>query len=47
MENQAMAYVLFGLALVVLFVIIIVHYYSKKRHQQGEEAKYKMLEDDE
>ena len=47
MESQTMAYVLFGLALVVLFVIIIVHYYSKKRHHQGEETKYKMLEDDE
>ena len=47
MESQAMAYVLFGLALVVLFAIIIVHYYSRKRHHQGEEAKYKMLEDDE
>ena len=47
MESQALAYVLFGLALVVLFTIIIVHYYSKKRHRQGEEAKYKMLDDDE
>lgn len=47
MESQAVAYVLFGLALVVLFGIIIVHYYSKKRHHRGEEAKYKMLDDDE
>jgi len=47
MEKQAWAYFLFGLALVVLFVIIIVHYYSRKRHDKVENAKYKMLDDDE
>ncbi|HTP05887.1 MAG TPA: cbb3-type cytochrome c oxidase subunit 3 [Nitrospirota bacterium] len=47
METQAWAYVLFGLALVVLFAIIIIHYYSKKRHKKVEEVKYKMLDDDE
>lgn len=47
MERQVWAYVLFGLALVVLFGIIIRHYYAKERHKQGEEVKYKMLEDDE
>jgi cbb3-type cytochrome oxidase subunit 3 len=47
MEKQAWAYVLFGLALVVLFAIIIAHYYSKKRHKKVEEVKYKMLDDDE
>jgi hypothetical protein len=46
MEKQAWAYLLFGLALVVLFVIIIAHYYSKKRHTKVEEVKYKMLGDD-
>lgn len=46
MEMQAWAYLLFGLTLVVLFVIIIAHYYSKKRHKHVEEAKYKMLDDD-
>jgi cbb3-type cytochrome oxidase subunit 3 len=46
MEKQAWAYFLFGLALVVLFVIIIAHYYSKKRHEKVEDAKYKMLDDD-
>ena len=46
MEKQALAYVLFGLALVVLFVIIMVHYYSKKRKSHVEEAKFKMLDDD-
>jgi cbb3-type cytochrome oxidase subunit 3 len=45
MEKQALAYFLFGLALVVLFAIIIVHYYSKKRETHIEEAKYKMLDD--
>ena len=47
METQAMAYFLFGSALVVLFVIIIAHYYSRKRQDQVEHAKYKMLDDDE
>lgn len=47
MEKQAWAYFLFGLALVVLFVIIIAHYYSRKRHEKVEDAKYKMLDDDE
>ena len=46
MEKQAWAYILFGLALVVLFVIIIVHYYSRKRHDKVEDAKYKMLDDE-
>jgi cbb3-type cytochrome oxidase subunit 3 len=47
METQTLAYFLFGTALVVLFGIIIIHYYSKKRHDKVEEAKYKMLDDDE
>jgi cbb3-type cytochrome oxidase subunit 3 len=46
MGKQVLAYGLFGLALVVLFVIIIAHYYSKKRHKKVEEIKYKMLDDD-
>jgi len=46
MEKQALAYFLFGLALVVLFVIIITHYYARKRHAKVEEVKYKMLDDD-
>ncbi len=46
MEKQTWAYFLFGLALVVLFVVIIAHYYAKKRHASGEEAKFKMLDDD-
>ena len=46
MEKQAWAYFLFGIALVVLFVIILVHYYADKRQQAVEEAKYRMLADD-
>ena len=47
METQALTYFLFGVALVVLFGVIIAHYYSKKRRDKVEEAKYKMLDDDE
>lgn len=46
LNAQALAYFLFGLALVVLFVVIIVHYYSRKRHAGVEKAKYRMLDDD-
>ncbi|MBI5640143.1 MAG: cbb3-type cytochrome c oxidase subunit 3 [Nitrospirae bacterium] len=46
MTSQAIAYGLFGLGLVVLFGIIIIFYYSKKRHKKVEEAKYKMLDDE-
>ena len=47
METQVLAYILFGVALTVLFGIIIMHYYARKRHDRVEEAKYKMLDDDE
>ena len=46
MENQVWSYLLFGLTLVVLFLFIIKHYYSRKRHEKIENAKYKMLDDD-
>ncbi len=46
MNTQSMAYFIFGLALVVLFIVIIVHYYSRKRHSKVEQAKYRMLDDD-
>lgn len=46
MESQGIAYFLFGLSLVVLFGVIIGFYYSKKRHSKVEEAKYKMLDDE-
>ncbi|MDX1764564.1 MAG: cbb3-type cytochrome c oxidase subunit 3 [bacterium] len=42
-----MAYFWFGLALVLLYIVIIAYYYSRKRHKAVEEAKYKMLQDEE
>jgi cbb3-type cytochrome oxidase subunit 3 len=47
MTAQGMAYFIFGLTLVILFVIIIAFYYSKKRQKKVEDPKYKMFEDDE
>jgi cbb3-type cytochrome oxidase subunit 3 len=47
MTAQAFAYLVFGFVLVVLFAVIIIHYYAKKRHGKVEEAKYRMLDDDE
>ncbi|MGE5893872.1 MAG: CcoQ/FixQ family Cbb3-type cytochrome c oxidase assembly chaperone [bacterium] len=46
MTASAIAYVVFGITLVVLFGIIIGYYYSRRRHKSVEEAKYKMLDDD-
>lgn len=45
-SSQSLAYLLFGLALCLLFGIIIVYYYSRKRKGKVEEAKYRMLHDD-
>jgi hypothetical protein len=47
MDVYSFSYFVFGLCLVALFGIITKHYYSRDRHEQGEEIKYKMLEDDE
>jgi cbb3-type cytochrome oxidase subunit 3 len=46
MTAQSIAYFVFGVTLVILFVIIIAFYYSKKRHKKVEDPKYKMFEDD-
>jgi uncharacterized protein YneF (UPF0154 family) len=48
MSSQALAYFIFGLTLVILFGIIIGFYYSKnkKRQKKVEDAKYKMMDDD-
>jgi len=46
MKEQAAAYLIFGLTLVVLFVVIIGYYFSKKRHGKVEGPKYTMLDDD-
>ena len=32
--------------LFVIFVLIVIRTYSKKRKEQGEVAKYRMLDDD-
>jgi uncharacterized protein YneF (UPF0154 family) len=47
MNAQSIAYIVFGLTLVILFGIIIAFYYSRKRHKKVEDPKFKMLEDDE
>lgn len=46
MNDQAMAYFIFGLTLVIVFCMIIVFYYSGKRDEKVEEPKYKMLDDE-
>jgi cbb3-type cytochrome oxidase subunit 3 len=40
-------YLAFGLLLTAALLWVIVHTFSKKRKQGIEEAKYKMLDDDE
>ena len=40
-------YLAFGLLLSAAMVAVIVHYFSRKRKKGIEEAKYKMLDDDE
>lgn len=45
MSPQGVAYLLFGVALVMLFGLIIVFYYSKKRKKTVEDPKYRMLDD--
>jgi LPXTG-motif cell wall-anchored protein len=39
-------YLLFGATLVVALVGIWIFLYSRKRRDDGEKAKYKMLDDD-
>jgi cbb3-type cytochrome oxidase subunit 3 len=39
-------YLLFGIALCVIFVGIWVFLYSRRRRDQVEQAKYTMLDDD-
>lgn len=46
MDIKAVAYLVFGLFLVVALLIVIVLYYSKKRHKKIEDVKYRMLEDE-
>ena len=46
MNEQVIAYLVFGICLVALFGVIIRFYYSKKRKTKGEDAKYRMMDDD-
>ncbi len=39
-------YLLFGITLSVTFVGIWIFLYSRKRRDSGEQAKYRMLDDD-
>jgi cbb3-type cytochrome oxidase subunit 3 len=47
MGAGALGYLVFGAALVALFIAIVVHYYSRSRHSKVEQAKYRMLDEDE
>jgi cbb3-type cytochrome oxidase subunit 3 len=46
MSFSAWGYFLFGLTLTILFIFIIKHYYTKSRKDEIEEAKFRMLKDD-
>ena len=46
MIGSVYSFLFYGLSLTVIFAVIIFYYYSKKRKDAVEEAKYKMLEDD-
>ena len=46
MGAGALGYLLFGAALVALFVAIVAHYYARSRRSKVEQAKYSMLDDD-
>jgi len=41
------AYLIFGVTLVVALLGIWITLYSRRRRDSGEQAKYKMLDDDE
>jgi cbb3-type cytochrome oxidase subunit 3 len=47
MGPAALGYLLFGVALVALFAAIVAHYYARHRRGKIEEAKFRMLDDDE
>jgi LPXTG-motif cell wall-anchored protein len=46
MAGAEVAYLVFGLTLSTLLLLSIGYYYSRKRKAKVEEAKYKMLQDD-
>ena len=44
--NPELAYLIFGLTLCAALAGIIAFYYARRRKHAVEQAKYKMLEDD-
>lgn len=46
MDLASILYLGVTFGLFVVFVLIVIRTYSKKRKEQGEIAKYRMLEDD-
>jgi len=46
MQGSELAYLAFGVTLCALLAVAIGHYFSRKRQAKVEEAKYKMLRDD-
>ena len=46
MDWGSIVYLGTTLGLFVIFVLIFIRTYSKKRKEQGEVAKYRMLDDD-
>ena len=46
MDLASILYLGVTFGLFVVFVLIVIRTYSKKRKEQGEIAKYRMLDDD-
>jgi cbb3-type cytochrome oxidase subunit 3 len=46
MDLASILYLGVTFAMFVIFVLIFIRTYSKKRKEQGEVAKYRMLDDD-
>ena len=46
MDLASILYLGVTFGLFVIFLLIVIRTYSKKRKEQGEIAKYRMLEDD-
>jgi hypothetical protein len=46
MDLASIVYLGMTFGLLVIFVMIVVRTYSKKRKDEGEIAKYRMLDDD-
>ncbi len=46
MDLASLVYLGVTFGLLVIFILIVVRTYSKKRKDEGEIAKYRMLDDD-